>query len=270
MRSFIILNKEVGQTPLDVVVGYKNSHPKYQSVPMAYAGRLDPMASGKLLILIGKECKQQEKYHKLDKEYRFEVLLGVSSDTADVLGIINNNETPLYQAKEISEVLKKLTGNITLPYPHYSSKTVAGKPLHTWTLEGRLSEIIIPTRKSTIYKLKLNNLTTKSKDEIIETATTKIETIPKVTDERKALGADFRRVDVRQSWQSFKEKPSQSKYQIATFTCIASSGTYMRTLAEVIAKELDTTGLAFSIHREKIGQYQKLPFGFGYWKKQYK
>jgi tRNA U55 pseudouridine synthase TruB len=40
-----------------------------------------PMASGKLLVLLGEECKHQENYHSLDKEYEFSVLLGIGSDT---------------------------------------------------------------------------------------------------------------------------------------------------------------------------------------------
>ena len=50
------------------------------------------MASGKLLILIGDECKNQKKYFGLDKEYEFEVLFGVESDTGDVLGLISKSK----------------------------------------------------------------------------------------------------------------------------------------------------------------------------------
>lgn len=87
MEPYVVLYKKVGQTPLHVLEAYKNEHPELANVPMAYAGRLDPMAEGKLLVLQGDECKVQEKYHSLDKEYEFEVLFGVSSDTADVLGL---------------------------------------------------------------------------------------------------------------------------------------------------------------------------------------
>jgi tRNA U55 pseudouridine synthase TruB len=92
----------------------------------------------------------------------------------------------------------------------------------------------------------------------------KIETIPKVTDERKALGADFRRDAVRESWNSF-EMNSQDSYQVLSFSCIASSGSYMRSLSEKIAKELGTVGLAYSIHRTQIGRYVSLTKSFGFW-----
>jgi tRNA pseudouridine(55) synthase len=235
---------------------------------MAYAGRLDPMASGKLLVLQGEECKVQEKYHNLDKEYEFEVLFGVGSDTADVLGLLHTKEAKDVSKAAIEKAAQKLIGDIELPYPHFSSKTVQGKPLHVWTLEGRLGEITIPTKRSTIYTLKLLELRCLQAQDVYKYASEKIETIPKVTEESKALGNDFRRDDVRKSWKQFSDSSTSSDlYFVARFVCIASSGTYMRTLANVLASELGTVGLAYSIHRTKIGIYKKLFGKFGYWKK---
>ncbi len=270
MRRFLVLRKQVGQTPLQVVEAYKYAHPEYQDVPMAYAGRLDPMASGLLLVLVGDECKLQEHYHGLDKEYVFEVLFGVESDTADVLGLLSWQDAPQVGKSHLRSIAKDLTGSITLPYPSFSSKTVQGKPLHTWTLEGRLNEIEIPTKTSRIYKISCNSLRTVTKSEVVHIARNNIESIPLVTDPRKVLGADFRRTDVRASWAAFTaDTKTPATYQIARFTCIASSGTYMRTLAEVIAKQLGTKGLAYSIHRTVIGRYRPLPLGFGYWSERF-
>ena len=103
------------------------------------------MASGKLLVLIGDECKRQSEYHGLDKEYEFSVLFGISSDTADVLGRLRTlSLVPTVSSEQLAEVAEDLVGDIELPYPHFSSKTVEGKPLHTWTMEGRLEETKFP------------------------------------------------------------------------------------------------------------------------------
>ena len=256
MQKYVMLDKAVGQTPLECAEAWRAAHTEYTGVPLAYAGRLDPMASGKLLVLIGDECKVQEKYHHLDKEYEFSVLFGVSSDTADVLGRLTIAlKAPSISKSQLSTGINKLIGPVNLPYPHFSSKTVQGKPLHVWTLEGRLNEIKIPTKESTIYKLKLTNLETKTRSQIYTDVSTKIESIKPVTEESKALGNDFRRIDVRKDWKLFLETGNPAEiFTIATFTCIASSGTYMRTLAEVIAKQVNTTGLAYHIHRTKIGK----------------
>lgn len=255
---YILLEKKVGQTPLETLKIWQNENPELVNIPMAYAGRLDPMASGSLLILIGEECKKQSEYHNLDKEYRVGILFGAQSDSGDVLGIISTHNYPEIKTEMIEEVLKTLIGDIELPYPVFSAKTVQGKPLHTWTVENRLHEIIIPTRKSTIYKLDLNQLSTLTRKEVVERSLTKIELIPPVTDPRKALGNDFRRPDVRKSWQNFLESgAAEDIFYLADITCICSSGTYMRTLAEVIATKLDTRGLAFSIHRTVVGKYNQ-------------
>jgi tRNA pseudouridine(55) synthase len=261
MQKYITLEKLVGETPLSCAEDYRTKHAELEGVPMAYAGRLDPMASGKLLILLGEECKNQEKYHSLDKEYEFSVLFGIESDSLDVLGRLatcttadpNHNDS---DKSDLSQILESLTGHIELPYPRFSAKTVQGKPLHMWTLEGRLDEIEIPTRTSTIYSMNLIKTETLPRTKIANLARIKIDTIPPVTELRKALGNDFRRVDVRADWEHVAVDESlPAEYTIATFSCLASSGTYMRTLASVIAKKLDTCGLAWSIHRNKVGIY---------------
>lgn len=253
---YILLDKKIGETPLEVLEAWRANHPDLINTPMAYAGRLDPMASGKLLVLIGEECKHQEKYHSLDKTYIFSVLFGVSSDSGDVLGLLNEAENKEVTEVSLEKILPSLIGPIELPYPIFSSRTVKGKALHTWALEDRLNEITIPTKKSSIYKLTLTNLERKNRTTIMAEASNKIESIPKVNDPRKALGNDFRRPDIRKSWLEFSKTGNENDlFSIATFSCTASSGTYMRSLAEVIANKIGCAGLAFYIHRTEIGRY---------------
>ncbi len=277
MAKYVVLEKAVGETPLSCAEAFRATRPDLVDIPLSYAGRLDPMASGKLLVLIGEECKHQADYHGLDKEYEFSVLFGISSDTQDVLGRLQaryddhdlgpeksnspkDRKGPPFAENDFEEnlllVASALVGPFTFSYPLFSAKTVKGKPLHMWTLEGRLDEIEIPTRTSTIYELELKNVETKPRQEVAAIALQKINTIPKVTDPRKALGNDFRRKDVHADWHDIATDFSlPAEYSIAHFRCIASSGAYMRTLATIIAEKVGTTGLAYHIHRTKIGQY---------------
>lgn len=265
MQKFAVVEKAVGETPLAAIRAYKRAHPEVAKERIAYAGRLDPMASGKLLLLIGDECKRQEKYHGLDKAYRFEVLLGTESDSGDVLGIIDWKKSGLVDKKRLAGAAKSLVGEVSLSYPKFSSKTVAGKPLHLWTLENRLGEIEVPVANTKVYRIKLLDLRTESAEDVYKTVSEKIETIPEVTEESKRLGADFRRRDVRLSWQVWRENHKAENCQIATFECVVSSGTYIRSLAPEIARRVGTVGLAYSIHRTEIGRY----LGFGFWLKRY-
>src|SRR3989344_7692285 len=132
---------------------------------MTCAGRLDPMASGLLIVLAGEETKNKEKYLALDKEYEFEVLFGFSTDTYDILGkvhhydIINNvimiNSRDVLE-KAIKENLKFFTGKFIQTYPAYSSKTVKGKPLFEYAREGL--DVEAPKREVLVKQLKFFKL----------------------------------------------------------------------------------------------------------------
>ncbi len=276
MEPYVVLDKKVGETPLSCAEEWRAKHPQYADVSLAYAGRLDPMASGKLLVLISEECKKQTEYHDLDKTYEFSVLFGIESDSLDVLGRLNvckpSSDIQLenwvglglaprsaqFESSYITTVIEKFVGRIELPYPKFSAKTVKGKPLHMWTLEGRLNEIEIPTKESEIYSFEFLNIEKLSRDELVRQALEKVNSIPEVTDPRKALGNDFRRTDVREDWNNILNDNSlPSEFIIADFICTASSGTYMRTLAYEVAKKLGTCGLAWRIHRTHIGHYDK-------------
>jgi len=311
--KYVVLDKKVGETPLSLLEKFKSENPELSDEKLAYAGRLDPMASGKLLMLIGDECKRQDNYLGLDKEYEFEVLLGFSSDSNDVLGIAEysnriNNEIP---EKQFEEIAGKFTGELSMPFPNFSSKTVNGKPLFLWTLEDRLEEIEIPLKNSCVYNLSFLGTRQISKKELQATIFEKINSIPEVKEPSKALGENFRRDEIRRKWDGIFENIEENEFQLAKFRCIASSGTYMRSLASEIGMALGTTGLAptpiptkndygvssknkkdvtmsdrqkhggigvspqggrglaYSIHRTKIGKYKKISKHFGLWYKKF-
>lgn len=267
-HPYATIEKNLGETPLQATERLRAHLCLSKNIPLAYAGRLDPMATGTLLVLIGDECKRQTMYHTLDKKYEVELLLGIRSDTGDVLGIAEAQTPPHVDEEAIRGACADVIGTITLPYPHFSSRTVLGKPLHMWAIEKRLDEIEIPTKTSKIYALHVRQLHTITKSELLERVHQKIDSIPPVTDPRKRMGADFRRVDVRASWQKIAENTNDT-FQIVTLTCTASSGTYMRSLCEHIGKTLGTYGLALSIHRTRIGKYMPLTRHIGWWYKKY-
>lgn len=259
MRKYAVIEKKLGETPLEALERWRAGSSLSPSIPLAYAGRLDPMATGKLLVLIGDECKHQEKYHNLDKEYEFEVLFGFSSDTYDVLGLADassSGATPT--ADDIQKELHGLSGVHTFPYPHFSAKTVQGKPLHQWTLEGRLHEITIPEREMRVYTMEYLGMETVSAQELKKKIFANINSFPEVTDPKKALGKDFRRTEIRARWNELIPDASADTFVIARARATVSSGTYIRSLSAHLGTVLNTKSLAFSIHRTRMGRF--LPF----------
>lgn len=259
LPPYLILHKKVGETPLDVLENWRQGTREASLVPLAYAGRLDPMAEGKLLMLIGEECKAQTNYHHSDKEYQITIALGLASDSGDVLGIIQSDKPNVFAKTTVSEITKQFVREIEFSYPIFSSKTVQGKPLHTWAVEGRLNEIEIPKRKAKIYQIRDLECRTIKRCDLYAEAIAKINSLPKVTDPRKALGNDFRRPEVLNSWSKFVADGNESDlFTLVDMTVVCSSGMYMRTLAELIAEALNTKGLALKINRTKIGHFDKL------------
>ncbi len=57
---------------------------------ITHTGSLDPMAEGVVVVLTGEDRFLKEKYSNSDKEYEFEILIGVSTDSHDLLGLIND------------------------------------------------------------------------------------------------------------------------------------------------------------------------------------
>ncbi len=249
----------MGQTPLEALELLRHEKEIDPSMPMTYAGRLDPMAEGLLLILIGDECKKKDQYLGLDKEYEIEVLLGMSSDTGDVLGKIKledkisdsrfENEGDVQKITEeiIQEKLKLLIGKRMEKYPAYSSKPVNGKPLFMHAKEEGLSDIEMPEKEIEIYSIDFVGTCEISKDKLVETA---IERITKVK-------GDFRQEEIVHAWKqlSSDDVAVSGHFQIIKLKVNASSGAYMRTLAEKLGESLGTQALAWGIKRTKIGDF---------------
>lgn len=259
---FIVLEKERGQTPLEAIQIWKAAYPEFASLPASYAGRLDPMAEGKLLVLLGEECKRQSAYTKLDKEYVIEVLLGVGSDTGDVLGIVEAAAEP--DRSRIQTALAQERGTHRIPYPAFSSKTVNGKPLFLYTLEGIQDSITIPEHDETIYRIELLKTRTYSTPELNTLITTALAVVPRSDAPSKALGADFRIDAVRASWDPVLQ--GTRTYTVLTLRVACASGTYMRSVAQRLGTALGTQGLALSIRRTRIGKRSSF-LGRPYWRR---
>lgn len=277
LPRYVVLQKKRGETPLELLNSWKDSRPELQNVAMSYAGRLDPMAEGKMLVLLGDECKKQDHYTKLDKEYEIEVLVGVKTDTGDVLGMPG-----IPAARSASGITQENQENIALAlqhelgprsrrYPVFSSKTVQGKPLFLYALEKKLDTITIPEHIETIYTIKQMGSYQLTATELERRVEELLAVVPRSDEPSKLLGADFRQDEVRVQWRELLKKVPDQHFTILRLRVVCGSGTYMRTLAERIGTSLGSTGLALSINRTKIGKYIHFSdFGqMGFWLKQY-
>ncbi len=248
VNGLIVVYKKLGETPLACLQRLKLKYPELANTPLSYAGRLDPLAEGVLLVLSGDFNNRREEFLGLDKSYIVEVLFGVSTDTGDVLGlpVIMLPHTTVFKNSDIEQQLRaKFIGVHEFPYPSYSSKTVQGKALHEWAREGKLDEIDIPTTVTRIFDIEILDKKIISAAKITE----------KVSEKIALVQGDFRQEAIIASWNEFSEKNISNTYEILTIRVDTASGAYMRTLAEEIGEYFDTNALAFSIKRAKVGDF---------------
>jgi tRNA pseudouridine55 synthase len=159
----IKINKNVGETPLELINRIRIEMPDLKNERLSYAGRLDPMAEGQMLILVGDENDDREKYLGLDKEYEAEFLVGVSTDSGDILGKITEIQisprlgsgqvNPKQTPNPKSQILKLKSIN-EQKYPWFSGKTVNGKKLFEYFKEGK-TDIERPSLKVEIKEVNL-------------------------------------------------------------------------------------------------------------------
>ncbi len=234
MPTSTFIYKHIGETPLEALERFRREQGIATDIPMTYAGRLDPMAEGLLLILIGEECKNKEKYLGLDKEYEVEVLFGITSDTYDTLGIVQQSTNAPPSLSRIN--MKKYVGPFTQPYPAYSSKTVNGKQLHELARDDELPDDM-PTKEVRIHSI---NVLGTSTIEATNLNARVLSNMAKVT-------GDFRQAEIKESWATI-----QGSFPVMLIRVSCSSGTYMRSLAHRIGQDAGCGALALSIRRTKI------------------
>jgi tRNA U55 pseudouridine synthase TruB len=266
MKRYVVLDKKVGDTPLMALQAWKAANPVYKDVPASYAGRLDPMAEGKLLILLGEECKRQKAYTGLDKEYEIEILLDVGSDTGDALGLVeySGQETQIPARLNLAGIWENERGSHMRAYPQFSSKTVNGKPLFLHALEGTINDIEIPQHPEHIYAISLLESTVTNERALRARIDAFLAKVPKTDEPSKMLGADFRIDAVQASWNKAFDSMPKRNFAVLKLRVVCGTGAYMRSLAGRIGDELGTNALALSIKRTKIGKYWN-----GFWLKTY-
>lgn len=247
-KDIIAVYKPIAITPLQLVQQFKQKFPEYKDTKIGYAGRLDPMAHGVMLLLIGNENKNRDQYLNLNKTYQFTVLFGISTDSYDILGILSNTKychPDNTLAITITAFINDKLGKQTQQYPPYSSKTFKGKPLFQWAREGRLSEVKFPNREVEIFNfnlIELQVISAKALSKIILENITKIE-------------GDFRQEEISDKWNSFFQAQGKTTFITAKFQIDCSSGTYVRSLIHELGKLLGCGAIALDIYRTKVGEF---------------
>jgi tRNA pseudouridine55 synthase len=242
----VTLYKPIGKTPKELIDKYKSEHPEVKKI--SFAGRLDPMAHGVMILLINEECKQHDKFIGCNKTYEFQILYGFKTDTYDVLGKLLEYNNPHDLSGQINDLnIYKFIGQFNQEYPPYSSIVVNKKPLWEWAKLGLLNNINIPSKMVNIYDFEeIEN------DNIIESYDKLHEQIGDMINKLSEINKPNFRVDkILNLWKTFFEtqKTTQIKPIIKKYRINVSSGTYIRSLSHQIGNELGCGAIALNIER---------------------
>ncbi len=237
------VGKERGETLAALVKRFRVEQKIDPTIPITYAGRLDPMAEGIVILLTGDACKEKNKYSSLSKTYEFTVLFGVSTDTYDVLGKITDVKLPIEKTlreEEIKVAIQKASQSPLL-YPPYSSKPFEGKPLFMHAREGTLPSVL-PLQNSTVVSIDLVSMKEETFSHLVEGI---------VSDIQKVEG-DFRQDEIISKWIDIGKKYGATPVTLVSIRATVASGTYIRSIAHEIGKILGIPALAYSITRTEI------------------
>lgn len=151
MDGVLLVNKEEGLSSFDVVRKIKKA---LNTKKVGHCGTLDPLATGLLVVTVGKALKISRFLESDEKEYIATIKLGERTATLDREGeIIEKKDVSPFTKEDIESVFKSLIGVIKQKPPIYSAVSVNGKRLYEYARENL--EVEIKEREIEIKKLEL-------------------------------------------------------------------------------------------------------------------
>lgn len=132
-NGVLIINKPQGITSHDVVGKIRKL---YGTRKVGHTGTLDPLATGVLVILLGRAAKAAEYLVADRKTYQARLTLGITTDTEDITGKVLTQSNNIPNTDAVMNVCSEFLGKIKQIPPMYSALKVDGKKLYDLAREG--------------------------------------------------------------------------------------------------------------------------------------
>lgn len=168
MNGVLVIDKPQDFTSFDVVAVVRGlTHEK----KIGHTGTLDPMATGVLLLLLGRAAKAADLLPDTDKEYRAAFRFGERTDTGDSTGKVLLRDDAAVPKEKLKETLRGFQGEIDQVPPMYSAVSVGGKRLYQLAREGM--EIEREPRKVFISRCALEEYDEESREGVLTVSCSK-------------------------------------------------------------------------------------------------
>lgn len=141
MNGAFFINKESGCTSRDIV---NEIIKKVETNKVGHTGTLDPMATGVLVVCVGKATKLVNLLTSDYKTYEAEITLGIKTDTYDITGKILSEERPILSNEEIIAAVNSFKGEYEQEVPIYSAVKINGKKLYEYARNNET--VVLPKR----------------------------------------------------------------------------------------------------------------------------
>lgn len=139
MNGIILIDKPQGWTSHDVVAKLRGILHERR---IGHSGTLDPLATGLLVVFVGRATRAVEFAEADSKEYVARLRLGLSTDTQDISGNIISESSELPEEDEVLEAVGRFVGDLEQIPPMYSAVKIGGKKLYELARKGQNIERI--------------------------------------------------------------------------------------------------------------------------------
>lgn len=153
--GIILVDKPADMTSFGVVARVRRvlTQQANKKVKVGHTGTLDPFATGLMILVVGKECKNAGMYTKLDKVYEATFTLGQESSTGDPEGDLTIISDVVPTRADVEAALVQFTGEIMQRPPIFSALKIDGVRAYKLARDGK--EVEIPERSVTVHSFEL-------------------------------------------------------------------------------------------------------------------
>ena len=151
LDGLLLVDKPPGRTSHDIVDFVRR---RFDQRKVGHCGTLDPIATGLLMLVVGKATRVQDLLMAEDKEYEGTLKLGETTDTQDAAGkVLESKPVPALTPSAIESAFAKFTGEFDQVPPMVSAIKKDGVPLYKLAREGKIVDR--PARKVRIDKYEI-------------------------------------------------------------------------------------------------------------------
>lgn len=251
----MLVTKIIGETTAELSNRLKIQH-GYDKV--AICGKLDPMARGEVRVLINQNTKLMSQYLSSIKTYEFKLVIGVKTDTDDIMGLVTNtgnnetgnNETGNHDTSNISSHILDICSRKTQHFHPFSAIKLkidgVRKSLHHWALAGKLNTSNLPSKQVSVDQVTIKDSYT------VDLHSHYVDIVNRLNRISSHNRGTFRVDQILTSWDTTiqsLDRDNITHLEVIPIEMTVSSGFYIRMLAYYLYEDYGIVSNIFDINR---------------------